>query len=360
MTPIRSVDQLIGSGMDSWKDKFAKVQVRESELPSSIPAQTGLTFNIWYSKWSQGLGGNTRFVSPFALQPQPHSGKTRGDNDGELFFCLFFAKGMCCLGSKCRYLHHIPDEDDVSKLSLRTEVLDCFGREKFADYRDDMGGVGSFRKKNKTLYVGGIDGALNSKQLKPTQIESRVRFVFSRLGDIDRIRYVEDKSCAFVKFKHQASAEFAKEAMSNQTLLLHSDKEWDDRKEGTGLLVKWANEDPDPAAKKRLLEEQKLESLNMMVRLLNKSNNNSTDTTPSKEAKKSPVKKISIGLPPGVSVSNSKKRSLPIDNGMGGDDFIESLKKLKKGATNVDDFPTKSSASLSNGPLIDYLSSDED
>ncbi|CAI4059045.1 hypothetical protein SUVZ_04G0350 [Saccharomyces uvarum] len=346
--------------MDSWKDRFAKVQVRESELPSSIPVQTGLTFNIWYSKWSQGLGGNTRFVSPFALQPQSHSGKTRGDNDGELFFCLFFAKGMCCLGSKCRYLHHIPNEDDVSRLALRTEVLDCFGREKFADYREDMGGVGSFRKKNKTLYVGGIDGALNSKQLKPTQIESRVRFVFSRLGDIDRIRYVEDKSCAFVKFKYQASAEFAKEAMSNQTLLLHSDKEWDDRKEGTGLLVKWANEDPDPAAQKRLLEEQKLESLDMMVRLLNNNNNNRANPTTSNEAKKSPGTELSIDSSSEVSVSNSKKRLLPIDNGMGDDDFIENLKKLKKGTTNIESLPTKTSASVSSGPLIDYLSSDED
>lgn len=216
--------------------------------------------------------------------------------------------------------------------------------------------------KNKTLYVGGIDGALNSKHLKPTQIESRVRFVFSRLGDIDRIRYVEDKSCAFVKFKHQASAEFAKEAMSNQTLLLHSDKEWDDRKEGTGLLVKWANEDPDPAAQKRLLEEQKLESLNMMVRLLNNNNNNNNrgDPAPSNEAKKSPGTETLIDSAPEVSVSNSKKRLLPIDNGMGGDDFIENLKKLKKGATIIESLPTKSPASVSSGPLIDYLSSDED
>ncbi|EJS44446.1 cwc2p [Saccharomyces arboricola H-6] len=341
--------------MKSWKDRSAKVQVGESELPSSIPAQTGLTFNIWYSKWSQGFGGNTRFVSPFFLQPQVHSGKSRGDNDGQLFFCLFFAKGMCCLGSKCQYLHHIPDEDDVSKLALRTEVLDCFGREKFADYRDDMGGVGSFRKKNKTLYIGGIDGALNSKHLKSTQIESRIRFVFSRLGEIERIRYVEDKNCAFVKFKYQTNAEFAKEAMSNQTLLLPSDKEWDDRKEGTGLLVKWANEDPDPAAQKRLHEEQKLESLNMMVRLINNNTNSSIGSNINSDTRKKPEAEIA----PKRSVVNTKKRLLPLDNGTESDDFIAKLKKLQNNI-NIEDIPSKSPASRFDGPLVNYLSSDED
>ena len=218
-----------------------------------------------------------------------------------------------------------------------------------------MGGVGSFRKKNKTLYVGGIDGALNSKRLKPTQIEGRIRFVFSRLGDIDRIRYVEDKNCGFVKFKYQANAEFAKEAMSNQTLLLPSDKEWDDRKEGTGLLVKWANEDPDPAAQKRLQEEQKLESLNMMVRLINNNTNNSAGTAVSKRTDKILDKKIL----PEDGIDNIKKRLLPIDNGLKRDDFIEKLKKVKKNIS-VENHPPKASVSKLGGPLLDYVSSDED
>jgi hypothetical protein len=34
--------------------------------------------------------------------------------------------------------------------------VDCFGRDKHADYRDDMGGAGSFMRQNLTLYVGRI------------------------------------------------------------------------------------------------------------------------------------------------------------------------------------------------------------
>ncbi|EDO18156.1 hypothetical protein Kpol_1031p63 [Vanderwaltozyma polyspora DSM 70294] len=263
-----------GKTVKHWKERSAKVQVRESDLPSSIPPQTGLSFNLWYNKWSQGHSGNARFVNPYRLEPNLHSGVSRGDLEGNKFFCLYFAKGLCCLGKKCTYKHHIPEEEDTIQLNLKTGVLDCFGREKFGEFRDDMGGVGSFRKQNKTLYIGGLTGSLNNKNLSNSQIESRLRFMFGRLGEIERIRYVESKNCAFVSFRFQCNAEFAKEAMSNQTLLIPSDKEWDARKEGTGLLVKWANDDPDPKAKKRMQQESEKEAVNVMKKLLEKHDQN--------------------------------------------------------------------------------------
>ncbi|CCH60782.1 hypothetical protein TBLA_0D02810 [Henningerozyma blattae CBS 6284] len=260
----------------SWKDKSAIIQVNEKDLPSSTPPQTGLTFNVWYNKWSQGNTGNRRFVNKYRLEPSSHSGITLGDKSSNVFFCLYFAKGMCSLGKKCQYKHHIPEDSDSIALLMKSDILDCFGREKFADYRDDMSGIGSFRKKNRTLYIGGITGAINNKELKPSQIESRLRYMFSRLGLLDRLRYLENKNCAFIKFKNQCNAEFAKEVMSNQTLLIPSDKEWDERNEGTGLLVKWANDDPDTAAQKREREEQAKTALNAMINVINKEQDNDT------------------------------------------------------------------------------------
>ena len=178
--------------MSSWRDKPARIQVKEKDLPSTIPQQNGLSFNVWYNKWSQGGSGNggDRFVNPFKLEPTLHSGLTLGDKEGSRVFCLYFAKGMCCLGKKCHYLHHVPDEEDNLKLK-GNDVLDCFGREKFSSYRDDMGGVGSFLKLNRSLYVGGISGAINNKtNLKPSQIESRIRFTFGKLGDVESVRYI--------------------------------------------------------------------------------------------------------------------------------------------------------------------------
>lgn len=256
----------------SWKEKSAKVQVKESDLPSSVPPQTGLVFNIWYNKWSQGQGGQSKFVSPFRLDPESQSGRTLGDKQGTEFFCLYFAKGMCCLGKKCQYMHHVPENEDILRLAAKTDVLDCFGREKFAFYRDDMAGVGSFRKHNKTLYVGGISSALGNRPLRSNQIESRIRFLFSQLGEIDKLYYLEPKNCAFIKFKRQSNAEFAKEAVANQTLLIPSDREWADRLQMTGLQVKWAHDDPNPRAKREEEEEKRQETLDLMAHLLDKGN----------------------------------------------------------------------------------------
>ncbi|QLG71821.1 hypothetical protein HG535_0C01700 [Zygotorulaspora mrakii] len=328
----------------SWRDRSARVQVDERELPSSMPAQTGLVFNVWYNKWSQGQGGQRRFVNPFRLDTKVHPGVTRGDKENTNFFCLYFAKGMCCLGKKCQYKHHIPEEQDIMQLSMKTDVLDCFGREKFADYRDDMGGVGSFRKNNRTLYIGGLSGALNNKQLKPSQIEGRLRYIFSKLGEIDRVRYIESKNCAFVKYRHQCNTEFAKEAMSNQTLLIPSDKEWADRKEGAGLLVKWGNDDPDPEARKREEEEQKEESLNMMVKLLNNFGKRQSEQLTVEEKHES-IKKL------------SQDKATLFDE--------KTLQKLKKRKANPETVASLKISKLlelngtSNG-LVDYPSSSEE
>lgn len=46
----------------------------------------------------------------------------------------------------------LPDESTA----LPDTSKDCFARDKFADYRDDMGGVGSFQRQNRTLYIGRI------------------------------------------------------------------------------------------------------------------------------------------------------------------------------------------------------------
>lgn len=57
------------------------------------------------------------------------------------YFCLFFARGVCPKGQDCDYLHRLPTIHDMFNPNV-----DCFGREKFSDYRDDMGGVGSFMR----------------------------------------------------------------------------------------------------------------------------------------------------------------------------------------------------------------------
>lgn len=251
-------------------------------------------------------------MSPFRLDPVRDSGYTVGDKNGTRTYCLYFARGCCVLGSECEYLHHLPCQDverlksAESSLSSsihsdsRSRAYDCFGREKFAEYREDMGGVGSFQRENRSLYVGGLNGALprslstindndnnnntshGTANVDSSKIEGRLRYLFSKFGELDRIRYVASKSCAFVKYRHVSDAEFAREATMNQTLLLPSDPDWEsaDRTERTGLLVKWANEDPDPGAKRRKEEEDKRRTRELIKRLLLSEGKNSKADMP--------------------------------------------------------------------------------
>jgi len=123
--------------------------------------------------------------------------------------------------------------------------VDCFGRDKHADYRDDMGGVGSFMRQNLTLYIGRIHVT--------DDIEESVARHFSEWGEIERIRILNSRGVAFVTYKNEGNAQFAMVAMAHQSL---------DHNEI--LNVRWATLDPNPLAlarEKRRLEEQAAEAI---------------------------------------------------------------------------------------------------
>lgn len=123
--------------------------------------------------------------------------------------------------------------------------MDCFGRDKHSDYRDDMGGVGSFMRQNRTLYIGRIHVT--------DDIEEVVSRHFAEWGQVDRIRVLTSRGVAFVTYTNEANSQFAKEAMAHQSL---------DHNEI--LNVRWATVDPNPLAQKReaqRIEEQAAEAV---------------------------------------------------------------------------------------------------
>ena len=156
------------------------------------------------------------------------------------YFCLFFAKGLCPRGQECEYLHRLPGLFDTFNPNV-----DCFGRDKHSDYRDDMGGVGSFMRQNRTLYVGRIHVT--------DDIEEVVARHFAEWGQVERIRVLTARGVAFVTYTNEANSQFAKEAMAHQSLD-HSEI----------LNVRWATVDPNPMAQKRdarKIEEQAAEAV---------------------------------------------------------------------------------------------------
>lgn len=143
-------------------------------------------------------------------------------------------------GQDCEYLHRLPTIHD-----LFNPNVDCFGRDKHSDYRDDMGGVGSFMRQNRTIYVGRIHVS--------DDIEEIVARHFAEWGQIERARVLNTRGVAFITYSNEANAQFAKEAMAHQSL---------DHNEI--LNVRWATADPNPMAQARearRIEEQAAEAV---------------------------------------------------------------------------------------------------
>lgn len=108
-----------------------------------------------------------------------------------------------------------------------------------------MGGVGSFMRQNRTLYVGRIHVT--------DDIEEVVARHFAEWGQVDRTRVLTSRGVAFVTYTNEANSQFAKEAMAHQSLD-HSEV----------LNVRWATVDPNPMAQKRearKIEEQAAEAV---------------------------------------------------------------------------------------------------
>lgn len=241
------------------KIKPARVQLDPSLVAEFCkPEQSGEVFNIWYSKWTGGdfNGKQLKKHAKHRCNVKLDSGYTKADfhtPKGEInrshYFCLYFARGYCCNGKKCEYLHRIPTELDIFP-----QTVDCFGREKFADYRDDMTGVGSFARVNKTLYIGNLTNVDSST-------EHRIKTAFGEFGDITKIRVIPNKNIAFVSYKLESQAQFAKEALFCQALSPTNKSET--------LNIKWADDDNSWAAKKRENEEDSEMSVEAARKLLN-------------------------------------------------------------------------------------------
>ncbi|KZT23273.1 hypothetical protein NEOLEDRAFT_1096268 [Neolentinus lepideus HHB14362 ss-1] len=223
------------------KLKPARKQVKPGQVEKKEAPQTGQVYNIWYNKWAGGDredNYSNKTKSQTRCNIRKDAGLTRANTTGMKYYCLFFSRGCCPYGWECEYLHMLPDEST----ELPDNSKDVFARDKFADYRDDMGGVGSFQRQNRTLYIGRIKETGTG-----VETEEVVKRHFKEWGEIEKIRVLQYRSVAFVTYVSEQSAQFAKEAMACQSL---------DNDEI--LNVRWATEDPNPTSKvaeKRRLEE---------------------------------------------------------------------------------------------------------
>ncbi|KGO68794.1 Nucleotide-binding, alpha-beta plait [Penicillium italicum] len=197
------------------KKRPARIQVDASTVKAEPAQQPGLDYNIWYNK--SGDNDDKYGLShpaPSRCNIARDSGYTRADRIPGSFFCF-------------------------------NPNMDCFGRDKHSDYKEDMSGVGSFTRQNRTIYVGRITVS--------DDIEEVCSRHFAEWGQIERTRVLTGRGVAFVTYSSESNAQFALAAMQNQSL---------DHEEI--LNVRWATVDPNPMAQKRearRLEEQAAEAV---------------------------------------------------------------------------------------------------
>jgi hypothetical protein len=202
-------------------DRLAPPQISKPLLDQED--EGGGEYNIWFHHKAgkrkrhvpeRGVASKTRCV------PDKHEGRTKGASGSDI--CLFFARGACHLGHRCNRRHRIPVYDDEVSMEIQR---DCFGRMREATEGDDQNGPGSVLKENKTLFIGDVS---------PSTPNDVLRKAFEVFGPVVSIRFVRAKSIAFLEFQWRASAEFSKEALSQQVV------------GASTVSVRWAKEDPNP------------------------------------------------------------------------------------------------------------------
>jgi hypothetical protein len=223
---------------DSWRSRPAR---RQSDRDSSMIAykEGSERYNIWYHRVSNDrFDESIRVAATTKCDPWLDSGFTEADSKHAESspFCMWFAKGCCSKGERCRYKHRVPTKKDSDECD---QMVDIFGRERHAQHTDHMGGVGSFLKECKSLYISEIELEQDIPDAVQ-KLEAQLWQLFHPWGPIENIRVIPSKRIAFLKVGYRAAAEFAKVACANQPC-----------GKSEAINVRWAFEDPNPRAEEQ-------------------------------------------------------------------------------------------------------------
>lgn len=227
------------------KRKWARIQAAELKNANFQKSEGQQEYNIWYNKF---LGDYDEKRAPAETRCDPirDPGCTRADfTNPNAYICLYFAKGCCVHGKNCSFLHRIPTDADQARLDM---LHDVFGRDRHKSDRADMGGVGSFSRDNRTLFLKSF--AIENEGKCQAVLEKH----FGAWGVLEEVNVKQKHGIAFIRYKNRANAEFAKIAMEDQAL-----------DAGEQLNVRWANDDPNPRIKEAQKKHNQAEVLNLVL-----------------------------------------------------------------------------------------------
>ncbi|XP_073010137.1 zinc finger CCCH domain-containing protein 49-like isoform X1 [Typha latifolia] len=127
--------------------------------------------------------------------------------------CSFYVRGECTRGAECPYRHEMPETGELSQQNIKDryygvndpvalKLLSKAGEMPSLEPPDD--------ESIRTLYVGGLDARVTEQDLKDQ---------FYAHGEIESIRMVLQRACAFVTYTTREGAEKAAEELVNKLVI---------------------------------------------------------------------------------------------------------------------------------------------
>lgn len=223
-----------------YLERPARKQIDKPFIKDYAYQQGDDEYNFWYDKYLNDKPVRDRAPASTRCDLELDVGYTKADimEPETAYWCLHFVRGCCSEGANCRFFHRLPTVEECRRIA---HTKDIFGRTRHATHRDDMGGIGCFQKECRTLCVCDVKIPPGSEPVE--QVNEMLWRHFSLWGRVEDITFIPSKCLAFIKYYHRCFAEVAKEAMRNQTL------DYDEI-----LMIKWANDDPNPAKESQYSE----------------------------------------------------------------------------------------------------------
>uniref|UniRef100_A0A7N0TGV0 Uncharacterized protein n=1 Tax=Kalanchoe fedtschenkoi TaxID=63787 RepID=A0A7N0TGV0_KALFE len=127
--------------------------------------------------------------------------------------CSFFVRGECTRGAECPYRHEMPVTGELSQQNIKDryygindpvalKLLNKAGEMPSLEPPDD--------ESIRTLYVGGLDARVSEQDLRDN---------FYAHGEIESVRMVLQRACAFVTYTTREAAEKAATELSNKLVI---------------------------------------------------------------------------------------------------------------------------------------------
>eukprot|EP00262_Sarcandra_glabra_P000126 TRINITY_DN1019_c0_g1_i1.p1 TRINITY_DN1019_c0_g1~~TRINITY_DN1019_c0_g1_i1.p1 ORF type:complete len:455 (-),score=60.81 TRINITY_DN1019_c0_g1_i1:212-1576(-) len=127
--------------------------------------------------------------------------------------CSFYVRGECTRGAECPYRHEMPITGELSQQNIKDRyygVNDPVALKLLNKAGDMPSLVPPDDESIKTLYVGGLDARVTEQDLKDH---------FYTHGEIESIRLVIQRACAFITYTTREAAEKAAEELSNKLVV---------------------------------------------------------------------------------------------------------------------------------------------